>query len=181
RTPPRFHAAAPSVQLRGRDDVGLPSGAAVRSRPSQRSSCYRPAYERRLARRSAPLLQRPLLAQRDRLGRLLVERRRRARRAALLGEAADDDRPARLPDLQFEPVACVHVLRRLGARAVQKHAPTQHRGCRAAARLEEASRPQPLVDPNGVHATRLSPAEADWLRWTGTRWLYSSSTRSSSA
>src|SRR5437763_387827 len=61
--------------------------------------------------------------------------------------------PAPLAHAHVDPVAGLHFVRRLGARAIQLHAAGDHRLLREAARLEEARGPEPFVQPHQALVT----------------------------
>src|SRR5262245_27380242 len=81
-----------------------------------------------------------------RFGRLLVERRRDARRAAPLRQTEHDDLATASRGRDLEDVPRANVLRRLDPRAVHMDMTARDRVGGRSARLEEARGPEPPVD-----------------------------------
>jgi hypothetical protein len=71
---------------------------------------------------------------------------------AAFRQTFDDDVPAQLANAYDDAVVDSHHMRRLWPRIVQLDAPACHRRLREAARLEEARRPEPLVDADALAA-----------------------------
>src|SRR5205085_408067 len=103
-----------------------------------------------------PSLERVLLARLDRFRRLVVQRRGDGCRPALLTESSDANGPSRRADRDLDGVADTNVLRRLHTCAVHVHSSAEHGLRGGATRLEETRGPQPLVDPDGIHALYFS-------------------------
>jgi len=128
-------------------NAGLTAGVAAERVEAATRLLGRPGAERL----HEAALEPPALTCLDRLGRFRVQRRCDARRAAPVGEARDDDRPAELLAPDLERVADAHLLRRLYALPVDVDMPAGDGvACRASG-LEEARRPEPLVDPHLFH------------------------------
>ncbi len=123
-----------------------------RSASSRRRACFvGRAGEVGAERAGEPAFEPLPLARRERLGRLLVQRRGDARRTAPVGDAGDDDRPADLAAPDLERVADPDLLRGLHPLSADLDVAAGDGVGRRAARLEEPRRPEPPVDPNPLH------------------------------
>ena len=95
---------------------------------------------------------RGVVARRALPARRAVERGCDGRRTALVGEAANNDRPLQLPDPHLDRVTCPKFLRRLHAGVIEVN-PTAVNGVGGCAPcLEESCCPEPLVNADMVHA-----------------------------
>jgi hypothetical protein len=88
----------------------------------------------------------------DRFVGLLVEGRGDPSRAPLLGDSSDDDRPAHLAEPDLDDVAWTDLLRWFRALAVQVHPAADDGLGRRGTRLEEARRPDPLVNADAFQS-----------------------------
>ena len=108
-----------------------------------------------------------LLSARDRVRRLLVQRLCDRGRPASSARARITTSRGYTPSVTWYRVACLDVFRGLHPCAVQMDATAEHGVRRRPARLEEASGPEPPVDPDRVQLglaqpLRASDAAASW-------------------